>query len=74
MSLELSAEQLLENWNKLIAKANGDYIWLLHHDESWQKEKKEYSKFILSRDDADNKIYPTLKDIKNVLDTQVCIQ
>jgi hypothetical protein len=38
-------------------------------DKSWQKEKKEYSKFILSRDDADNKIYPTLKDIKNVLDT-----
>ena len=29
----------IKNWNKLIAKANGDYIWLLHHDESWQKEK-----------------------------------
>jgi len=29
----------INNWNKLITKANGDYIWLLHHDESWQKEK-----------------------------------
>ena len=29
----------INNWNKLISKANGDYIWLLHHDESWQKEK-----------------------------------
>ena len=39
MSLELSAEQLLENWNKLISIAKGEYIWLLHHDEFWQKEK-----------------------------------
>tara|TARA_A100001011_G_scaffold396520_1_gene494579 strand:+ start:4966 stop:5817 length:852 start_codon:yes stop_codon:yes gene_type:complete len=29
----------VNNWNKLISKAKGDYIWLLHHDESWQKEK-----------------------------------
>ena len=29
----------INNWNKLISKARGDYIWLLHHDESWQKEK-----------------------------------
>ena len=34
----------------------------------WGKEKKE-QKFILSKKDADNKIYPTLKDIKNVLAT-----
>ena len=27
------------NWNKLISIAKGDYIWLLHHDESWNKEK-----------------------------------
>ena len=29
----------INNWNKLISKAQGDYIWLLHHDEYWQKEK-----------------------------------
>ena len=29
----------VNNWNKLISKAKGDYIWLLHHDEYWQKEK-----------------------------------
>ena len=29
----------VNNWNKLITKANGEYIWLLHHDEFWQKEK-----------------------------------
>ena len=29
----------INNWNKLISNAKGDYIWLLHHDESWQKEK-----------------------------------
>lgn len=23
------------NWNKLISKSNGDYFWLLHHDEYW---------------------------------------
>ena len=29
----------VNNWNKLISIAKGDYIWLLHHDEFWQKEK-----------------------------------
>ena len=29
----------INNWNNLISKAKGDYIWLLHHDEYWQKEK-----------------------------------
>ena len=32
-------EGAINNWNKLISKAKGDYIWLLHHDEYWQKEK-----------------------------------
>ena len=32
----------INNWNKLISNGKGDYIWLLHHDESWQKEKKYY--------------------------------
>ena len=29
----------INNWNKLISKAKGEYIWLLHHDEYWQREK-----------------------------------
>ena len=32
-------EGAINNWNKLISKAKGDYIWLLHHDEYWPKEK-----------------------------------
>ncbi len=39
------------------------------NDVEWKKEKVESNKFMLSKDDADNKIYPTLKDIKNVLAT-----
>ena len=29
----------IPNWNKLISLAQGEYIWLLHHDEYWEKEK-----------------------------------
>jgi len=29
----------IDNWNKLISIAKGDYLWLLHHDEFWHKEK-----------------------------------
>ena len=29
----------IDNWNKLISKAKGDYFWLLHHDEFWDPEK-----------------------------------
>tara|TARA_B100000161_G_C33553449_1_gene416555 strand:- start:1122 stop:1979 length:858 start_codon:yes stop_codon:yes gene_type:complete len=29
----------VDNWNKLISIAKGDYLWLLHHDEFWDKEK-----------------------------------
>ena len=28
----------VNNWNKLIYLAKGDYFWLLHHDESWEKD------------------------------------
>ena len=28
-----------ENWNQLISLAKGDYYWILHHDEVWQKDK-----------------------------------
>ena len=29
----------VKNWNNLITLAKGDYVWLLHHDEFWNKEK-----------------------------------
>ena len=29
----------VDNWNKLISIAKGEYLWLLHHDEFWNKEK-----------------------------------
>ena len=29
----------VNNWNKLISIAKGDYFWLLHHDEFWNQEK-----------------------------------
>ena len=61
----------LRGWNDVPANVSYKFspLGVMDKDKSWKKEKKEYSKFILSKDDADNKIYPTLKDIKNVLDT-----
>lgn len=32
-SHNLKSRGAVKNWNYLISKANGDYIWLLHHDE-----------------------------------------
>ena len=29
----------VNNWNKLISIAKGNYVWLLHHDEFWNQEK-----------------------------------
>lgn len=29
----------IDNWNKLISLAQGEYIWLLHHDEFWDERK-----------------------------------
>ena len=29
----------IPNWNKLISMAQGEYYWLLHHDEYWEREK-----------------------------------
>ena len=28
----------VQNWNKLIYLSKGEYYWLLHHDEFWEKE------------------------------------
>tara|TARA_R110000824_G_scaffold218869_5_gene405602 strand:- start:6783 stop:7139 length:357 start_codon:yes stop_codon:yes gene_type:complete len=60
----------LRNWNDVPANVSYKFSPLGVMDSSieWGKEKKE-QKFILSKKDADNKIYPTLKDIKNVLAT-----
>ena len=40
----------VKNWNKLLSIARGDYIWLLHHDEFWNKEKNVI-KYILENID-----------------------
>ena len=60
----------LRHWNDVPANISYKFSPLGVMDSSieWGKEKKE-QKFILSKKDADNKIYPTLKDIKNVLAT-----
>ena len=29
----------VKNWNKLIKLSKGDYIWLLHQDEYWNKDE-----------------------------------
>ena len=30
----------VKNWNQLISIARGEYYWLLHHDEFWEKDKE----------------------------------
>ena len=44
------------NWNKLISLANGEYFWVLHHDEFWE-ENKEIFNYIL---ESINDIKPNL--------------
>ena len=36
-------------------------------EQKWEDEKNTNKKFMLSKDDADNKIYPTSHDIKKAL-------
>tara|TARA_R100000329_G_scaffold45335_1_gene42528 strand:+ start:7227 stop:7601 length:375 start_codon:yes stop_codon:yes gene_type:complete len=36
------------------------------NEKTWEKEKNENKKFLLSKKDADYKIYPTAKDFKKV--------
>ena len=42
-------------------------LGVMDKEKDWMKEKRESEKFILSKKDADNKIYPTLNDIKKAL-------
>lgn len=42
-----------KNWNKLISLAKGKYIWLLHHDEFWEKNKN-ICEYILNTIDKQN--------------------
>ena len=66
----------INNLNKLIAKANGDYIWLLHHDEFWQKEKNiiNYIFEVIKRDKPNILILPIKKSrCKKFLNFKVCL-
>ena len=36
----------VKNWNKLIELSKGEYVWLLHQDEYWNKEFKTVNEII----------------------------
>tara|TARA_R100001443_G_scaffold3461_1_gene10846 strand:+ start:8366 stop:8725 length:360 start_codon:yes stop_codon:yes gene_type:complete len=59
----------LRHWNDVPANISYKFspLGVMDKEEEWNKEKVKSNKFMLSKDDADNKIYPTIKDIKNVL-------
>ena len=59
----------LRHWNDVPANISYKFspLGVMDDKEQWDKEKIESDKFILSQKDADEKIYPTSKDMKNVL-------
>lgn len=59
----------LRSWNDVPANISYKFspLGVMDKPDEWESEKSESKKFILSQEDADNKIYPTLVDIKNVL-------
>ena len=59
----------LRHWNDVPANISYKFspLGIMDDKEQWDKEKIESDKFILSKKDADEKIYPTSKDMKNVL-------
>jgi len=61
----------LRHWNDVPANISYKFspLGVMDKEKEWEEEKEKSNKFMLSKDDADNKIYPTLKDIKNVLAT-----
>ena len=61
----------LRHWNDVPANISYKFspLGVMDKEKEWEEEKEKSDKFMLSKDDADNKIYPTLKDIKNVLAT-----
>lgn len=52
------------NWNKLISKAQGEYFWLLHHDEYWEKEKDLINKIfdVIKKENPSFLIFPITKE------------
>lgn len=61
----------LRSWNDVPANVSYKFspLGVMDKEEEWEKEKtsKKKMKLLLSKNDADNKIYPTINDIKNVL-------
>lgn len=63
----------VKNWNKLIKLSKGDYIWLLHQDEYWNKELNIVNEIIkiTQQSNVDVLILPIIKinkiKIKNFL-------
>ena len=59
----------LRHWNDVPANISYKFspLGIMDDKEQWDKEKVESDKFILSKKDADEKIYPTSKDMKNAL-------
>ena len=60
----------LKRWNDVPANIAYKFspLGLMDDEKKWEKEKKESSKTILNKKDADEKIYPTLEDIKTVME------
>ena len=53
----------VKNWNKLIKLSKGDYIWLLHQDEYWNKELNIVNEIIkiTQQSNVDVLILPIIK-------------
>ena len=60
----------LRHWNDVPANISYKFspLGVMDEKEQWEKEKNgDGKKFLLSKKDADEKIYPTSEDMKNVL-------
>lgn len=65
--IKLASE--LRHWTDVPANIVYKYspLGVMDSEDSWNKEKEESKKFLLTRKDADDNIYPTLDDIKKVI-------
>ena len=63
----------LRHWNDVPANISYKFspLGVMDKEEEWKKEKEELNKynFMLSKDNADNEIYPTSKDMETALAT-----
>lgn len=59
----------LKRWNDVPANIAYKFspLGVMDDKEKWEKEKKELNKAMLTKDDADKKIYPTMDDVKKVM-------